>query len=50
MTLKSQAMFAEKLMLCSKNDMRNLVNLNLSRGKAENLHFYGLLLSKMFNI
>ena len=33
MTLKSDAKFEEKLILCSKNDMRNLVNFNLSSGK-----------------
>ena len=33
MTLKSDAKFEEKLILCSKNDMRNLGNFNLSSGK-----------------
>ena len=45
MTLKSDAKFEEKLTLGSKNDMRNLVNFNVSSGKSENLHFDVLLLS-----
>ena len=44
MTLKSDAKFEEKLTLGFKNDMRNLVNLNTSSGKSENLHFDGILL------
>ena len=43
MTLKSDAKVEEKLTLGSKNDMRNLVNFNESRGKSENLHFDVLL-------
>ena len=39
MTLKSDAKFAEKLTLGSKNDMRNLVNFNGSSSKIKNLHF-----------
>ena len=45
MTLKSDAKFEEKLTLGLKNDMRNLVNFNVSSGKSENLHFNALLLS-----
>ena len=41
MTLKSDPNFEEKLTLCLKNDMNNLVNFNLSRRKSENLHFDG---------
>ena len=44
MTLKSDAKSEEKLTLDSKDDMRNLVNINASSGKCENLHFDGLLL------
>ena len=44
MTLKSDAKFEEKLTLGSKNDMRNLVNFNVSSGKSENLHFHVLFL------
>ena len=39
MTLKSDVKFEEKLTLGSKNDMRNLVNFNVSSGKSGNLHF-----------
>ena len=31
--------FGEKLTLGSKNDMRNLVNFNVSSGNSESLHF-----------
>ena len=43
MTLKGYAKFEEKLTLGSKTDMRNLVNVNASSGKPENLHFDVLL-------
>ena len=33
-TLQSDAKFEEKLTLGSKNDMRNLVNFNVSSGKS----------------
>ena len=46
MTLKSDAKFEEKLTVCSKNDMRNLVNFNASNGKSGKLHFDVLLLSR----
>ena len=45
MTLKSYAKFERKLTLGSKNDMINLVNLNASSGKSQNLPFDVLLLS-----
>ena len=35
--------FEEKLTLGSKNDMRNLVNFNMTSGKSESLHFDVLL-------
>ena len=38
----------EKLTLGSKNDMRNLVNFNVSSAKCENMHFDTLLLSKVY--
>ena len=50
MKLKSDAKFEEKLILDSKNDMRNLVDFNASSGKSENLHFDVLLLSKVYYI
>ena len=39
MILKNYAKFEEKLTLSSKNGMRDLMNLNSSSGKSENLHF-----------
>ena len=45
MTLKSDAKFEEKLTLTSKMDMRNLVNINVSSGKSENLHYDVLIFS-----
>ena len=50
MTLKSDPNFAEKLTFCLKNDMRNFVNFNVSKGKSENLHFDGLLSSRVCNV
>ena len=50
MTLKSYAKFEEKLTRASKNDTRNLVNFNASSDKSENLHFDGLLLSRVCNV
>ena len=48
MTLTSYAKFEEKVTLSSKNDMRNLVNFNVSREMFENLHFDMLFLSKVY--
>ena len=39
MKLKKDPNFEKKLTFYLKNDMRNLVNFNLSSGKSENLHF-----------
>ena len=39
MTLVSDAKFEEKLTLGTKNDIRKLVNFNVSTGKSENLQF-----------
>ena len=50
MTLKSDSKFEEKLTLCSKNDVRNLVNFNASIGKSKNLLFCGMLLLKVCNV
>ena len=50
MTLKSDAKFEEKLTLGLKNDMRNLVNFNVSSGKSENFHFNVLLLSIAYKV
>ena len=40
----------KKLTLNSKNDIRNLVNFNLSSGKSENMHFHVLLLSIAYKV
>ena len=45
MRVESDAKFEDKLALGFKNDMANLVNVNASSGKSENLHFVVLLLS-----
>ena len=50
MKLKSDAKFEEKLTIVSKNDMRNLMNFNVSNGKSENLHFDMLLLLKVYYV
>ena len=50
MTLNSYTKFEEKLTLGANNDMRNLVNLNASSGKSENLHFDVLLLSITYKV
>ena len=50
MPLKSYPNFEEKRTFCLKNDMRNLVNFNLSSGKSEIVHFDGLLLKKACNV
>ena len=50
MTLKSDPKFEEKLTLVSKNEMRNLVNFNVSGGKSANLRFNVLLLSIAFKV
>ena len=49
MTMKSDSNFEEKL-TCLKNNMRNLMNFNLSSEKSENLHFDGIFLSKECNV
>ena len=49
-TLKSDAKFKEKLILSSKNDIRNLLNFNASRDKSENQHFDVLLLSITYKV
>ena len=42
MALKKDLNFEEKLTFYLENDMRNLVNFNLSLEKYENLNFDGL--------
>ena len=50
MKLKSDVKFEEKLILGSKNDMRNLVKLNANSGKSGNLHFDVLLLPIAYKV
>ena len=50
MTLKGDAKFKGKLTLGLKNDIRNLVNFHVGCQKSENLHFDGLLLSKVYKV
>ena len=40
----------EKLMLGSKNEMRNLVNFNVTSGKSESLHFDVLIFSITYKV
>ena len=49
MRLTGDAKFKGKLTRGLKNDLSNLVNFHASSQKSENLHFDGLLLSKVFN-
>ena len=50
MTLTGYAIFKEKMTRGLENDIRNLVNFHASSRKSENLHFNGLLLSKVYNV
>ena len=49
-TLNSHPKFKEKPTFCLKTDMRYLMNFNLSSEQSENLHFYGIFLSKVCNV
>ena len=50
MTLKGDAIFYEKLTGGLKNDIRSLVNFSVSSRKSENLHFDGLVLSRVYKV
>ena len=50
MKLKSDVKSEEKLILGSKNDMRNLVKLNANSGKSGHLHFDVLLLPIAYKV
>ena len=50
MTLNGDAKFKEKLTGGLKNDIRDLVNFNMSSLKPENLHSDRLVLSKAYNV
>ena len=46
MTSKSDPNFEEKLIFCSKNDMKDFANFNTGCGKSKNLHLDWLLFVK----
>ena len=48
--MKGGAKIKEKLIFGWENDIRNLVNLNVSSGKSENLHFDVQLLSIAYKV
>ena len=50
MKVKNNAKIGEKLTCQFKIDMRNLTNSELSIEKLKNLHFNGLLLTKVYNV
>ena len=50
MTLKRDPNSEKKLIFYLKNEMRNLINFNLSSEKSENLHLDGIVLSKVCNV
>ena len=50
MTIKNDAKFEEELTCQFKIDMRNLTNFDRSTRKSKNLHFNGLLLTKVYNV
>ena len=50
MTIKGDAKFKVKLTHVLENDISNLVNFHASNRKSGKLHFYGLLLSKAYNV
>ena len=47
---KESAKFEGKLTLGSKNDMKNVMNLNVTSGKSESLHFDVLLFSIAYKV
>ena len=50
MTMKNDAKFEEELTCQFKIDMKNLTNFDLSTRKSQNMHFNGLLLTKVYNV
>ena len=50
MTMKNDAKFEEELTCQFKIDMRNLTNFDPSTRKSQNMHFNGLLLTKVYNV
>ena len=50
MTMKNDAKFEEELTCQFKIDMRNLTNFDPSTRKSQNMHFNGLLLTKVYDV
>ena len=50
MAMKNDAKFEEDLTCQFKTGMRNLTNFDPSPRKSQNLHFNGLLLTKVYNV
>ena len=50
MTMKNDAKFETELTCHLKIDMRNLINFDPSTQKSQNLHFNGLILTKVSNV
>ena len=50
MTVKNDAKFEEELTGHFKIDIRNLTNFDLRLKSLKNLHFNGLLLTKLYNV
>ena len=50
MTIKYDAKIEEKLTCQVKTDMINLTKFHLSTRKFKNLHFNGLLFTKVYNV
>ena len=50
MTMTNDAKFKEELTCQFKIDMRNLTNFDPSTRKSQNMHFNGLLLTKVYNV
>ena len=50
MTMKNDAKFEEELTCQFKIDMKNLTNFDPSTRKSQNMHFNGLLLTKVYNV
>ena len=48
MTLNNDTKFKDEPTCRCKNDMKNSVNFHANTGKSQNLHFDGLLMSKVY--
>ena len=50
MSMKNDTKFGKELTCQFKIDMRNLTNFDPSTRQSQNLHFNGLLLTKVYNV